>query len=118
MDIAKEWLGLFALIISVGGFLWSHLTSGGKAAMTKLDAFIAAREKKDAEINHDLAEHDRRIQAVESELKHMPDKDSVVDLKLAIAELRGSVGVLGETVGSVSRTVHRIDEYLRERAKQ
>ncbi|MCK3776456.1 hypothetical protein MZK49_06905 [Ensifer sesbaniae] len=49
-------------------------------------------------------------------VKHLPDKDTVMELKLALAELKGTVSTLGETVGSVSRTVHRIDDYLRQKA--
>ena len=56
-----------------------------------------------------------RIQAVETELKHLPDKDTVNELKLSLVELKGTVSTLSESMGSVSRTVHRIDDWLREK---
>lgn len=108
LDLAalKDWLGLIALMISVGTSVVLFVGSGSKANASKLD-------KQEAK----LIEHDRRIQTVEAEMKHMPDKDTVTDLKLALSELRGTVNTLGEAVGSISRTVHRIDDYLRQEGK-
>jgi hypothetical protein len=108
LDLAalKDWLGLIALLISVGTSVVLFVGSGAKANASKLDK----QETK-------LIDHDRRIQAVEAEMKHMPDKDTVNELKLAMSDLRGNVNTLAESVGSISRTVHRIDDYLRQEGK-
>jgi hypothetical protein len=101
------WVSLILSIVTLAGMLKTWLSSGEK----EIDERLGVAEKT-------LINHDRRVQTVESELKHLPDKDMVMDLKLAMAELKGTVSTLGETVGSVSRTVHRIDDYLREDTKQ
>lgn len=97
----KSWLGAAALIISLLTSVYAWLTSGAKANTKRLDS-----------IDNQLTEHDRRIQATESELKHLPDKDDVNDLKLAISELRGTVGRLDENMSGISRTVRRVEGYL------
>lgn len=110
MESMKEWLGLVALIVSLGGTVYAWLTAGSKTTAKELTAFKASSGER-------LDDHGSRIQAVESEIKHMPDKDTVAELKLALSELRGTVGVLGESVSSVQRTVLRIDDWLRQDKK-
>ncbi|WP_428527129.1 DUF2730 family protein [Roseibium sp.] len=97
----KNWLAVFntAGLIVLGVYGW--LTARAKGNSEHLQ-----------KVDNKLIEHDRRIQSVESELKHMPDKDDVHDLKLALAELRGTVGRLDESLSGVSRTVRRVEEHL------
>lgn len=113
----KEWLSVASLLIAVGGFLYAWLTSGSKKATAELDAFRKTDAEKKREIEKDLDEHDRRIQSLEQEMKHLPDKDAVVELKLAISELKGTVGQHAEVLNGVARTVHRVENYLIEGKK-
>jgi flagellar biosynthesis/type III secretory pathway M-ring protein FliF/YscJ len=117
MDVLKEWAGLFAVLIAVGTTLFSWFTAGGRNAMAALAKYRDHQDERDEQVQHKLAEHDRRIQAAEAELKHLPDKDSVMELKLSLADLKGTVSTVTESLGSISRTVHRIDDYLRDRSK-
>lgn len=100
------WAGPIAALLASANIVYTFLTSGSKA-----------NEKKIGELETKLTDHDRRIQSVESELRHLPDKDMVVDLRLALEELKRTVAVMGEGMGSIGRTVHRIDDYLRSRDK-
>lgn len=93
-------------VIAIVGHLNRWASSGEEALRSKQ----ASQESK-------LVDHDRRIQSIEGELKHLPTKDQVNDLKLAISELGGAVSTMKETVTSVQRTVHRIDDWLREDSK-
>lgn len=105
-ELLGPWFGLAAIAISLGGSVY---------------AWMSSRSKNNAEhlkVHDDkLNEHGSRIQAIEGELKHMPAKDDVNDLKLALAELRGTVGRLDESLGGVSRTVRRVEEYLMKEPK-
>jgi hypothetical protein len=127
MDFAKEWLGLFSLLIVVGKFVWDAFQSPGAKVAAEVAALRKAVNddihKLDAKVLAVDAAADQRLDAVEArtaklegELKHLPDKDAVNDLRLAIAELKGTVGRLDSTVTTVGRTVDRIDAYLREKA--
>lgn len=108
MDISTIaiWSSAVLSVIAILGHLKTFFGSGEAANSKKIEA----NEKK-------LIDHDRRIQSVEGEIKHMPSKDMVNDIRLAMADMKGTVGTLTETLASVSRTVHRIDDYLREDAK-
>ena len=101
MDALKEWLGLAALAISVGGFIYAWLTSRSKDNSDHLKA-----------VDTTLGDHALRIQAIEGEIKHLPAKDDVNDLKLALAQLGGTVGRLDESLNGISRTVRRVEDFL------
>jgi len=97
----NQWLGAAALVISLLTSVYAWLTSKAKANSEHLKA-----------VDKKLTDHDRRIQFVESEIQHLPDKDDVNDLKLAIADVRGEMGQLGADVRSISSTIGRIDRHL------
>lgn len=115
MDVLKEWAGLIAVLMAIGSGFFSWFTASGRGAMNALNKHIDDQEERDEQMQHKLAEHDRRIQSAEAELKHLPDKDSVMELKISLADLKGTVSTVTESLGSISRTVHRIDDYLRDR---
>jgi hypothetical protein len=107
----SQYLGLALAVIALLGHAKGYFSSGERQIKTDIDA-----TKTDLEASKiKLIEHDRRIQAAEGELKHLPDKDTVNDLRLTLAQLQGTVTALSESMGSVSRTVHRIDNWLREK---
>lgn len=112
MDVLKDWLGLAALIISVGSFLWGHLTSDGKKALAALAKHEADTTRVTGELDARLDLHGERLQAIEGELRHLPDKDGVNELKVAIAELQGAVGKIDASFGALQPTVRRIEDYL------
>lgn len=101
IDGLKDWATLANTALAMGAFLYSWLT--GKAKVNE------ARLKS---VDDKLAEHDRRILTAESELQHLPAKEDVMELKLALAELRGTVGRLDESLNGVSRTVRRVEDHL------
>lgn len=110
----SQYLGLALAVIALLGHLKTFTSSGERALEKRIDSL---EKEKMPGLEKTAVNHDRRIQRVEDELKHLPDKDTVVELRLALTELKGTVNTLGETVGSVSRTVHRIDDYLRQKAE-
>jgi uncharacterized protein HemX len=117
MDVLKEWAGLIAVLMAVGTGVFSWFTASGRNAMIALKEHAEDQALREDQVQHKLAEHDRRIQSAEAELKHLPDKDSVMELKISLADLKGTVSTVTESLGSISRTVHRIDDYLRDRSK-
>ena len=100
-DGLKEWLGVVALAISLLTSVYAWITSKAKANAEHLKAVDAK-----------LVDLDRRVQSIESELKHLPNKDDVNELKLAMAQLDGTVGRLDESLTGISRTVRRVEGFL------
>ncbi|MAM10139.1 MAG: hypothetical protein CML23_06685 [Rhizobiaceae bacterium] len=106
IDPLLPWLTAINSLIALGSFIYAWLTARAKGNSEKL----AAVEKI-------VIEHDRRIQEIEGELRHLPDKDSVVDLKISMAKIEGAVSALTERLGGMGATVTRIDDYLRTKGE-
>lgn len=113
----KEWLGLIIQLTTLGGVFYVWLTSGAKKAAADLQSHKDADADKKQSLDRDIGAIDRRVQAIETEMKHLPSKESISDLKLTIAELKGTVGSLTAEVNGMTRTVHLIDDYLRNEKK-
>lgn len=102
----NAWLGGIAITVSLGTTFYAWFTSRSKV-----------NEEHLKNVDTKLIDHDRRIQTVEGELRHMPAKDDVNELKVAMAKLEGSIGRLDENLNGVNRTVRRVEEYLQEKSK-
>lgn len=77
-------------ILGIANMVWTWMSKGGARA----------------------ADHERRIQAIEGELKHMPSKDDITNLRLQLTELNGRMGTFDAELASIARTARRIEDYL------
>jgi len=100
MDVSplKDWLGLIALLISVG---------------SSIVLFLKSDAKKAAET---LVTHDRRIQAVEAELQHMPSKETVHKLQLDLTEMKGQMASMVKSSEATERATRRVEDFLMSKA--
>jgi len=101
MDDLKSWLGPVATLLAMANLIYTWITARSRVNEAKIDG-------------HDtkLTEHDRRIQRVENELGHLPNKDEVAGLRLAIAEVSGRLGRMEQSNEGLVRAVRRIEDYL------
>lgn len=80
-------------------------------------AWVAQRSKAKAEeidrLEGQITELNERLLKLEGEMAHLPNKDMITEIRLALSDLRGTVGTLGERVAGVAHTVGLIDETLR-----
>lgn len=97
---------VLGIIVSVAGSVYAWIASRSKAAAEEI-------EKLEQRIN----EQDKQILLLKGTIEHMPDKDLVTDIRLALAELKGTVGQLGEKVAGVAHIVGVIDEAMRQNSK-
>ncbi len=65
-----------------------------------------------------IERHDLRIQKTEGELAHLPGKDSVHKLELAMADLHGQMAVVIERVGPIKAIADRLQEVMLEGARK
>lgn len=107
VEVAKEWLGTVSIVIAIGSTIYVWLMSRTKVNEEHLKS-----------VDKDLVDHDRRIQAVEGELKHLPAKDDVNDLKIAMAEMKGAIGRIDETMNGLGRSIRRVEDYLQGTPKK
>lgn len=98
---AKDLLALLALIISVGGAVYTWLTRRSDVNSSKL----AKHESK-------LTEHDRRIQKLENDLEYLPSERAFHDLQIGITKLNGRLDTFAAQVEPLGHVVRRIEETL------
>jgi peptidoglycan hydrolase CwlO-like protein len=100
------WLGGIAAMLTVINTIWILVNRGTAHFGDKL-------EKHDSK----LADHDRRIQGVESDVKHLPAKSEINEVKLSMARMEGHIEKLEASVTTMERMVIRMDSFLREESK-
>jgi hypothetical protein len=102
IESIRNWVATIALILSTTSLIVTWVKSPGEKVAKKLDEFADGLKK-----------HDRRIQAVEDEMKHLPTSDEFSELKVCMAEVKGDVERVQEMVTWLKSTVQSMDNYLR-----
>lgn len=101
------YLALALAIFSLVGLIKNNLTSGEKEL---------AKEQEEHEKK--LIDLDRRVQSVESDLKHLPDREMTHRLELNLEKLSSQVATLNERVKPIAATNERMMELLMEQGKK
>jgi hypothetical protein len=118
IDELKNWLGLISLAITVGGWVWVHLTSGGSKALAAVSALgksvddrfsavhaevearcdkIEAEQRIRAEaINQRFAMQELQFARMEEALKHLPDREQAHRLELSMEKLAGRLEAMDQ----------------------
>jgi len=106
VDLApiNQWLSVVALVMGIGNGLYLWISRPAKDLGGRVDL---ANSRVD-EAFDGLKAHDRRIQRVEDDMRHLPTKDDLHKVSADIASLKTEVDGIG-------RTVHRIDDFLRSK---
>ncbi len=103
VEFVKDWAGLIAILISIGGSLYAFLTSGSKANTGRI-----------AETTKKLIDHDRRIQSLEDEMKHLPSKDMAHRLAIGMTKMNGRLDTLNEKLKPIDAISKRLQEWALE----
>lgn len=99
------WVSGLISIITLLTLLKNILSSGEK----KLGEDLAEAKKK-------LIEHDRRIQTIEGEIKHLPDRETTHRMELAMTEISGKLNVMAERLKPIEAIGERLQNTLLNRA--
>ncbi len=105
LSLMKDWLSVISTGMAVLAAVYAFLTKRAAQNTTAL-------EKLTENVNKLATETDKRLGKIEADMKHMPDAEALVELKLAISEMKGSFGRFEEKMTSMSRTVVRVEEFL------
>lgn len=103
----SQYLGLALAVIALLGHAKGYFSSGEKTLTARMDQ----SEKK-------VIDHDRRIQAIEGEMKHLPDREAQHRMELQLAEMNGRFAMLEERLRPIAATSERLHELLMEQAKR
>jgi hypothetical protein len=112
METLKSWFGFFALVISVGTSAWHVISSGAKKTATDLADFRKQDSAEKTSFLGAIAALEKRLQSVESDMKHLPDAEAVMSMRIAIERLEGKLGRMEASQEGMSRTVTRVEDFL------
>ncbi len=107
LAIAAPIVAFVLSVIALGTQIKSILSSGEK----KIEERVTKLETK-------LVEHDRRVQTVENEMKHLPDRETAHNLQISMERIAGRLDTMDERLRPIAATNHRLQEYLLEQAKK
>lgn len=101
LSIIMPWIGAALSIIALGTQLKAIISSGER----KLEERVSKVEVK-------LIEHDRRVQAVENEMKHLPDRETVHKLQIDLTEMKGQMATMVKSSEATERATRRVEDFL------
>ena len=119
--MSVEWVKIgfevVALFLSIGGSIYWLIASRLKTM--RLDALSLEKDLTGQQRNHakSVGELKDRVAKIEAEIAHLPNKDSVHQLELAITKIGGDISTMSEKFASVARTSTRIEQYLLDKEK-
>lgn len=100
------YIALAISLITLATLVKNNLTSGEKQlAEDQID-----HEKK-------LIDLDRRVQSIESDMKHLPDRETAHRLELNLEKLSSEVAIMNERIKPIAATSDRMMELLLEQGK-
>lgn len=103
----SQYLGLALAIIALLGHAKGYFSSGEKT--------LTGRMEKAEKTQID---HDRRIQTLEGEMKHLPSRESQHRIELNMAEINGRLDVLNESLKPIRANAELVNDLLREQVKK
>lgn len=112
----NQWLSAIALAIGIINGLWFWLSRPARDTNKRIDGAEAELKTLSKDVNdradrhrEELKGHDRRIQRVEDELRHLPTRDDIVTLGTKLTAMETELGM-------VVKMTHRIDDFLRKQS--
>lgn len=108
MDVAPAvpWIAFAISLFTFLGLIKGALSSGEK----KLEERMAKAEKT-------LVDHDRRIQTVEGEIKHLPTREAQHQIEIGLERINGRLETLSESLKPIKANGEMLNELLREQVK-
>lgn len=109
-----------AVLIAAVSLAYTIVSSRSKKIDEKIEELKPWIESKSSKEHTDVLQKkveliDKRVTTVESELRHLPDKDTTHRLEVALKDLGGEVVRLSERIKPVAAMADRIQEALVEK---
>lgn len=106
LDDLSKWMGILALLISIGNGLYVWISRPARDLGNRVDEIDDRIDRGHERALEELKKHDRRIQRVEDEMRHMPTKDDLQKVQQQNTAIKTELDI-------VARVVNRIDDFLR-----
>ena len=125
MDISplKDWVGLIGAILALVLSIYAIFTKPSKENSDKLEKLekdsSARLEDLEKDLRKEMADqssritgHGQRIQKMESEMAHLPDKDIVHRLEIALANMQGQMSTFAAEIKPLNASIKRMESYM------
>ena len=116
-----QWVGI---LISLAGFAAGVWAALGRKTMEQILDLKKAKAEALAKVEADIASvkermnrHEARIGSLESDFRHLPDKDIVHRIEIAIARLEGRIGQMDERLKPISAVADRWQDFMQDTHK-
>jgi hypothetical protein len=127
MEFLKDWASLILSAIAIGTTAYAWLTSGSKEALAEItdlkeeigkssEKLALNRETTAAAVNGRFKLVEDRVLALETEFKHLPDREQVHRIEVGLSDLNGKFEVISERLKPVQAIADRLQELEFERA--
>lgn len=101
----RLWAPIFISAMAVTVTVWIFRISSRRADVT-------AQQAKLDQIEKDVGRVDHRVAKLEHDFQHLPTKEQVHKLDLAVSDMKGDVKAMSETMRAVDKTTGRLENYL------
>jgi hypothetical protein len=108
----KSWLAVILGALALLGHLKGYFSSGEK----KLENDLKEAKIDIEEVGDRLDDHERRVQALENEMRHLPDRESQYRIEKQLVEVSGRIDVLAESLKPIKANNELITELLKMQA--
>ena len=98
------------------GHLKGYFSSGEKTLSEKLASIEVKLDERLSKAETKLVEHDRRVQTVENDMKHLPDRDSQHRMELQLSDMNGKFTALEERLKPIAAVSIRLQEFMLDQA--
>lgn len=111
-EFLKTWGSILATFIAIGSIIYTWLTAGSKTNSEELGKLKTSNSGEFTKLREAVDAVETRLTKIESDMAHLPDEKAIHDLKLDMAAMKGSFGRMEESISGITRTVHRVEDYL------
>lgn len=115
-EFFRMWSGTVSTLISIATVIWVGLTSGAKKTASDLEEF----QKQDTDEKKKLIEAitalNTRLQVVESEMRHLPNRETTHTLEIGLARITVRLDALDERLDPIVATSVRLQELMMKQA--
>lgn len=113
----NPWIVYLTGLFVLGKTVWELFSRPGSKAQEAVEKLAEAVGKKADKTDVDRAiaktdEVEERLAVIESEIQHLPDRETTHAMELAFRDLKGEVAVLVERIGPIAKTSERLQEFL------
>lgn len=111
-EVLRSWVPLLVSIIALGTAGWNIITGPAAKLATVIDKMSKSFDDEVRVLDRRLDAAESNINTINTELRHLPDREATHRLEMAVQELNGRMGILDERLKPVAAISERMQELM------